>query len=116
MRTRDEIVYRAAKFLRKVIAGEPLGSVEFATINDEIPGIIANLNSRAVTYVPDDEEFEDEIFDPLARVIAAKVCTDFGMTLAAMPGFENEPMRSEMELRAINRSASVRDVVRFENF
>lgn len=116
MRTRAELVYRVAKFLRKVIAGEPLGDVEYATINDEIPSIVANLAARGVTYVQDVEDIEQEAFDPLARVIAAKVCTDFGMSLAAVPGFEGEPMRSERELRALARPSVVEDVIRFDNF
>lgn len=116
MRTRAELVYRVAKFLRKVIAGEPLGDVENATINDEIPSIVANLNARGVFYFPDVEEVDDELFIPLARIIAASVCTDFGMTIASVPGFESEPIRSEMELRALGRTSSVSDVIRFENF
>src|SRR5687768_5522247 len=107
MRTREDLVYRIAKLLRLAVAGEALGSVEFASINDEIPSLIATLNSRGVVYVPDVEEIEDDIFDPLARVLAARLCTDLGVTLANIPGFETEPMRSEIELRSIARPATV---------
>ena len=110
------MVYRVAKFLGKVIAGEPLGAVEFQTIDDEIDSIVANLNSRGVTYIPDADEIEDEAFDPLARVIAAKVCTDFGMSLANLAGFESEPMRSERELRVLRRDAKTTGAIKFVNF
>lgn len=116
MRTRESLVYRVAKFLGVAVVGEALGAVEFNSIDDEVPSIVANLNSRGVTYIPDVEEIEDELFDPLARIIAAKVCTDFGMTLANLPGFEAEPMRSEMELRAIGRPAPTTDVIPFVGF
>lgn len=116
MRTRESLVYRVAKFLGVVVVGEALGAVEYSSIDDEIPSIVANLNSRGVVYIPDEEEIEDEIFDPLARIIAAKVCTDFGISLDKMPGFEEEPRRSEMELRAIGRSPSVNDVIPFVGF
>lgn len=116
MRTRADLVYRVAKFLGKVIAGEPLGPVEYQTIDDEIPSIVSNLNSRGVTYVADNDEIEDEMFDPLARVIACKVCTDFSVPLASLAGFENEPRRSEAELRALGRDANSNDVIRFVNF
>jgi hypothetical protein len=116
MRTRESLVNRIAKLLRISVAGEALGAVEFASINDEIPSLVATLNSRGVVYIPDVEEIEDDIFDPLARVLASRLCTDLGVTLGDIPGFETEPMRSEMELRSISRSPSVNDVIPFVRF
>jgi hypothetical protein len=116
MATRAELVYLVAQMLRKVIAGDPLGNVEYAAIDTHIPYIVAGLVKRGVIYISYIEEIEDEIMDPLARVIAAKVGVKFGMTLASIPGFEGEPVRSEMELRALGRDTNASDVIRAQNF
>lgn len=116
MRTRADLVYRAAKYLGKVVAGQALESEDYEAIDNEIDSLIANLNARGITFIPDDESISDEGFLPLARVLAAAVCTDFAVPLNALAGFEGEPMRSELELRALGRAGITNDRIRFENF
>lgn len=123
MRTRADLVNRAAKFLGKLVAGQALADEDFASINDEIPSIVENLNARGITYIPDVEEYDEAQFLPLARIVAATVCTDFSVPLNTLSGFvgptlqTSEPLKSEIELRVLARASASREtVVPFQNF
>jgi electron transfer flavoprotein alpha/beta subunit len=114
--TRVDLVEMIATFLGKLVAGQNMEDEDAAAIDSRLPAIIATLNARGVTYIPDIEEIDDEKFDPLARICAAKLSTVFSVPLDTLTGFRGEPMRSESELRAIGRTRSFDDVVRFNNF
>lgn len=123
MRTRADLVNRAAKFLGKLVAGQALAAEDYDSIDEELPSIIENLNSRGITYVADLDEIEEAGFLPLARIVAATVATDFSVPLNTLVGFvgptpeTTEPRKSELELRALARSGnSTSDVIRFQNF
>jgi hypothetical protein len=123
VRTRADLVNRAAKFLGKLVAGQALSAEDYASINDEIPSIVDNLNARGVTYIPEVEEIEDAMFMPLARIVAANVATDFSVPLNSLVGFvgltpaTTEPRKSELELRTLGRTAaSSEDTIPFQNF
>lgn len=116
MRTRADLVNRAAKFLGKLVAGQALESEDYASIDNEVDSIIDNLNARGITYIQDSQSIEDAGFVPLARIVAANVCTDFSVPLSSLAGFEGEPLRSEMQLRALGRDSKTSDRISFENF
>jgi len=123
VRTRADLVNRSAKFLGKLVAGQALSTEDYASIDEEIPSIVENLNARGVTYIPDVEEIEEAMFLPLARIIAATIATDFSVPLSSLVGFvgptlaTTEPRKSELELRTLGRTAaSPDDVIPFQNF
>jgi hypothetical protein len=123
MRTRADLVNRAAKFLGKLVAGQALSAEDYQSINDEIPSIVENLNARGITYIPDVEEYDEAMFLPLARIVVATICTDFSVPLNSLAGFigptpqTTEPLKSENELRVLGRQAnSPETVITFQNF
>jgi hypothetical protein len=123
MRTRADLVNRAAKFLGKLVAGQALADEDYASINDEIPSIVENLNARGIAYIPDVEEYEEAIFLPLARIVAAIVAPDFSVPLNTLSNFvgptpdTTEPRKSEIELRVLGRGPnSPETVIPFQNF
>ncbi len=122
MRSREELVNRVAKFLGKLVAGQPLEAEDYASIDDELESVIENLSSRGIVYVPDLDSIDDGIFLPLARVIAAAVCSDFAVPLASIAGFvgptpeTTEPRKSEIELRVMGRNPPSNDTIRVVNF
>jgi hypothetical protein len=123
MRTRADLVNRAAKFLGKLVAGQALSAEDYQSIDDEIPSIVENLNARGIAYIPDLEEYDDAIFLPLARIVAAICAPDFSVPLNTLSGFvgpspqTTEPLKSENELRVLGRQAnSPETVIPFQNF
>jgi hypothetical protein len=111
-----DLIDEIAGHLGKKVPGEDLGFVESEAIGSRIPRLIENINQRGLAYISNTDEIDDALFDPLARFLTAKICTHFGMTLANLPGFENEPMRSEVEMRVLGRQTKTNDVIRFQNF
>lgn len=116
MATRVDLVEAIAENLGKLVAGQSLEAEDFEAINKRLPSLIENANRRGFVYIPDIDDLDDGIFDPFARWCTAKVCQKFSVPLNSIAGFENEPMRSEMEMRAINREAGGSDVIPFNGF
>lgn len=115
--TRVDLVRAIAENLGKLVAGQNLEDEDAAAIDDRLPSLVANANQRGFVYIGDIDNIEDEIFDPFSRWCTAKVCQKFSVPLNSIAGFENEPLRSEAEMRALTRGPfSSRDVIKFVNF
>lgn len=114
--TRVDLVEAIAENLGKLVAGQALEAEDFEAINKRLPSLVATANGRGFILIDDIENYREEFFDPFARWCTAKVCQKFSVSLNSIAGFENEPQRSEAEMRALSRDTTTEDVIRFHNF
>lgn len=113
-KTRVELIARTLKILGKLRVGQSPEAEDSQSVDDEIDPLLANLNRRKVIYVPDPDDIDDEVFQPLARRLAAECADDFGVDIATMPLIN--PLNAESELRALAPATSDNDVIPFDDF
>ena len=67
-KTADNLVYEVAALLGISVAGEALGSVEYATIDGNIDPVLEEISD--IAYVADRDDIPDRYFQTIARLVA----------------------------------------------
>lgn len=79
MRSRQELIERALKELGVVAAGQTPDAEDVDVVEDEIDAVMSDLMVRNVYSWGDPDEYEDEAFIHLAKIIANSVARSFGV-------------------------------------
>lgn len=77
-KTRDELVKKAISLFQQEGAGQSIDQEDYATFDDAVEPILAELSEAEVVTVGDVEAIDDAIFLPLARILMNEVGEDFG--------------------------------------
>lgn len=117
-RTRAELVNRVLKRLGIVGAGQTAFADQYATIDEELDSVLANLRTRGVIDI-DPDDIDDAAFQPLALTIACELAGDFGANVII--GFPNVPVSSvgsmaEGQLRALANIAASDEPIPFTSY
>lgn len=76
--TRSQLVELAAEELGVLGAGQSLDSEDQTKIDGRIDGLIAELSSRGIVDIANDEEIPSEMSGPLATCLAVECALTFG--------------------------------------
>jgi len=74
-KTADNLVYEVAGILGISVAGEALGSIEYATIDGNIDPVLAEIES--IVYIGDRDDIPDRYFQTIARLVAVHSAAKF---------------------------------------
>ena len=77
-KTRDDLVTRALMKLTVIGSGQSPDAEDAAAIDAAIDGVLADLATRDVVEVPDDDAIPAEWFEDLAEIVAQACARDFG--------------------------------------
>lgn len=114
--TRAELVERTAKRLGILAAGQSLANEDRVSIDDEVDAVCADLASREVYDVTDDEDIPGDAFVWLADVLAVVCAPDFGMSEQGLASKGISRAQAEMMLRTIKSSRPTYAPVRADYF
>lgn len=81
VKTRDQLIYRALKNLGQVEPGEAAAAEDYAAVDDLVDPLIAQLAADNIYYISDPDEVENEVYLPLARLLANAAGPDFGSAM-----------------------------------
>jgi hypothetical protein len=81
VKTRDQLIYRALKNLGQVEPGEAAAPEDYSAVDDLVDPLIAQLAFDNIYYISDPDEIENEIYLPLARLLANVAGPDFGSAM-----------------------------------
>lgn len=115
-KTRADLVSRALKFLGKLRAGQAPEAEDYQSVDDEIDPLLENLKFRNIVYVPDPDDIDDAIFQPLARRLAGECAADFAVDLTLPEMALCIPANAENELLALAPKSSDDDVISFVDY
>lgn len=113
-RTRVDLVHRALKKLGKLEVGEAPLAEDLKAVDDEIDSLLERLTRKMVCYIPDADDIDEAMFQPLAYRLAWECATDFAIPLETIP--DCAPAVTEGELRVLSADPNTDDVVPFEDF
>jgi hypothetical protein len=74
-KTAENLVHEVAALLGIAVAGEALGSVEYATIDGNIDPVLAEIET--ITYIGDRDDIPDRYFQTIARLVAVHSAAKF---------------------------------------
>jgi hypothetical protein len=77
-KTRAQLIARALKSLGQLDPGEAPSAEDYATVDDLIDPLVAQLAADEVVYIQDTDAIELEFYMPLARLLANAAGPDFG--------------------------------------
>lgn len=80
-KTRDQLIQRALKELGAVLPGEAASSEDYATVDDLIDPLVAQLSAESVYDINDIDQIENAAFVPLARLLANIAGPEFGQPI-----------------------------------
>jgi len=89
-KTAKDLVYEVASILGKAVAGEPLGSIEYDTIDGNIDPVLGEI--RPIVYIGDRDSIPVEYFQTIARLVAVHSASKFSnapVDLALVEQHEN---------------------------
>lgn len=98
-KTRDQLIQRALKEIGALLPGEAPAAEDYATINDCIDPLIAQLDADTIILIQDPDAIDLNVFLPLARLLANVAGPEFGA-----PINDNAKVRDEAILRRISSS------------
>ena len=78
VKTRAQLIERAAINLGLVQPGEALSSEDYNTLDDLVDAVIAQIAAEGIAYIANPDEIELELFLPLAAVLANHAGPSFG--------------------------------------
>jgi hypothetical protein len=81
IKTRDQLIYRALKNLGQIEPGEVPAPEDYASVDDLVDPLIAQLAVDNVYYIDNPDEIDSEIYLPLARLLANVAGPDFGSAI-----------------------------------
>lgn len=80
-KTRDQLIYRALKNLGQVEPGEAAAAEDYSAVDDLVDPLVAQLAFDNVYYISNPDEIDNEIYLPLARLLANVAGPDFGSAM-----------------------------------
>jgi hypothetical protein len=110
-KTRDQLIQRALKELGALLPGEAAAPEDYATVDDMIDPLVAQLNSDTVYYVQDPDQIELDAFMPLARLLANVCGPEFGA-----PINDDAKTRDEAILKRIGSTRPTFEAQRVDYF
>jgi len=78
MPTRQDLIVATLKLLNAIAAGQSPEAEDVETVDDTIDGKLNELTARRIWRFADYDEFEDELIDPLAIILANASAPAFG--------------------------------------
>lgn len=81
VKTRAQVIERAGINLGAVQPGEPLSAEDYATLDNLLDPVIALLSADNVIEISDSDEFDVDIFLPLAACLANQAGPSFGSAI-----------------------------------
>lgn len=78
MRTQEELVERALGILGAASSADGTAPEDQVAVAARVGPLLARLQSRRVLFVASLDEIEDDVFEPLARLLAEEVAPGFG--------------------------------------
>lgn len=116
MKTRNDLINRAAQRLGVLGAGQSLSAEDAQIIGDQIEPVIEELSARRVVYIPDPDEIEDAYFNGLADCLAAAVAQDFALAGDALATATARASEAERKFRIIQFAGPIDRPVKTEYF
>lgn len=102
MKTRTDLIVATLELLNVLAAGQSPEAEDVAKIDGIIDGKLRELSIREILYVPNPQEYEDELVDPLSIILANTAAPSFGQ-----PRNEESRLIAEMTLRSYRPSTYV---------
>ena len=81
VKTRDQLIQRALKNIGIIEPGEAPSPEDYATVDDLIDPLIAQLAADEIIYISDPDAIELEYYLPLARLLGNAAGPDFGSAI-----------------------------------
>jgi hypothetical protein len=113
--SRAEIVVLALEALGVLVNGAPAAD-DADKINRRIPYATAELRSRDVIYLGNDESFDDEVAMPFAEFVAAFSAPAFAMEKVRGVGVDAFRMQAEQRLRRTRQTEDDRFIIKRDYF
>ncbi|MCX7319249.1 MAG: hypothetical protein NT113_07050 [Hyphomicrobiales bacterium] len=110
-KTRQELIYRALKNIGIIEAGEAPSSEDYATVDDLLDPLVAQLAADDIFYVHDTDEIQPEVYLPLSRILGNICGPDFGS-----PINEEAKLSDELVLRRLNASRPTFEAMKVDYF
>lgn len=107
VKTRDQLLERAGIGLGLMQPGEPLSTEDYATLDDLLDPILAQLAADRIIYIQDDDAIELAVFLPLAAVLSNMAGPSFGS-----PINDEALARDHQTLRRINSTQANTETVK----
>lgn len=107
VKTRDQLITRALKNIGIIESGEAPSAEDYASVDDLIDPLIAQLSADGIVYIADPDEIELEFYLPLARILGNIAGPDFGSAIN-----EDAKTRDENILRRIEATKPTFETVK----
>lgn len=105
-KTRAELVIRALRKLLVVGSGQSPEDEDVALVDEVVDSTLADLATRRVVYIANENEIDVAVFEWVADVLADNVAADFGK--ARNPAMVEY---AEAKLKAIGATTPTREVL-----
>lgn len=78
MKTRQDLIVATLKKLNVLAVGQSPEPEDVEEIDDILDGKLDDLNRRGLVWVPDHDQFDDVLIDPIAIILASMSAPAFG--------------------------------------
>jgi hypothetical protein len=102
MKTRSDLIAATLSLLNVLAAGQSPEAEDFDAIDGIIDGKLKELSLRSIVYIPNADELDDELVDPLSIILANTAAPSFGQ-----PRNEESRLMAEAMLRSFLPSTYV---------
>jgi hypothetical protein len=106
-KTRQELIYRAAKLLSLIEPGEAPASEDYDSLDGMVDPLVEQLSEDQIYYLADPDAIPPAIFEPVARLLANMAGPDFGV-----PINDDARRRDEQTLRRMGGAKPTGEVMK----
>jgi len=90
IKTREDLIYRAATEVGALASGQSLSAEDFETINNLVDPLVQQLSFDGIVHVQDTDAIQPEHFLPVARLLANESAISFGQAYSREVKLINE--------------------------
>lgn len=110
-KTRDQLIRRALKNIGIIESGETPSAEDYASVDDLIDPLLAQLAADEIIFIQDPEQIELNIYLPLARILGNISGPDFGSAIN-----EDAKTRDENVLRRISATEPTLETIKVKYY
>lgn len=114
MASQADLVRTVLENLGVLAVGQSVTAEDSDAITRRLASKVADLNARAICFIPDTDDFEDAYLLPLAAIMAAECATAFGMSGQKKAELDAGVFPAEETLRDIVRPRGARQMLQVE--
>lgn len=97
MSTRQDLIIAALENLNAIGVGQTPSAEDIATVGARVDGQVSQLARRGIIYIDDIDDFDSELLDPLAIIVASACGPAYGQAPNRAGVIEAENTLREMQ-------------------